>query len=262
MKFMIPIGMIEAWKTNAPWSNNDFVEQDLILSRLLTALYSNAIIKKTLVFKGGTALHKIFLKKALRYSEDLDFDQITSTPIGELLDAVRAVAREIFPKKAKYDRREKMFILRYRYNAETPPNAIMKVKIEINTRNHPRLQPLNNIRHDCESTWFAGSSEITAYTLEEMLASKLKALYQRNKGRDLFDLIVARDLRPNFSVVKDLCKSMLEHEGLTIKKDHFVENLQTKLKNTKFRNDIHPLISSRYPYDIDEAAQFVIDNYL
>ena len=52
---MIPIGMIEAWKSKAPWSNNDFVEQDLILSRLLSTMYSHEKIKQSLVFKGGTA---------------------------------------------------------------------------------------------------------------------------------------------------------------------------------------------------------------
>jgi len=259
---MIPIGMIEAWKAKAPWSNNDFVEQDLILSRLLTVLYSHEKIKQSLVFKGGTALHELFFKKALRYSEDLDFDQITSEPIGELLNVIREVAREIFPEEAKYDRYEKMFILRYRYQAETPPNAAMKVKIEINTRNHSNFQPLNNVFHQCDSIWASSSCDITTYTLEELLASKLKALYQRNKGRDLFDLIVARELQPNFKRVNELCESMLEYEGNEVKKDDFIDNIQAKINNLKFRNDINPLIASNYKYNIDEAAEFVIDNYL
>lgn len=259
---MIPIGMIEAWKASAPWSNNDFVEQDLILSRLLTALYSHEKIKQSLIFKGGTALHKLFLQKALRYSEDLDFDQISSEPIGALLDIIREAARDIFTEEAKYDRHEKMFILRYRYRAETPPNATMKVKIEINTRNHSLFQSLHQIHHKCESTWFLGSSDITTYTLEELLASKLKALYQRNKGRDLFDLIVAKELQPNFKLVNALYEKMLESDKQTVKKDTFFENIQRKLHNTKFRGDIIPLISSDYNYDIDRAAQFVLDNYL
>jgi len=259
---MIPIGMIEAWKGQAPWSNNDFVEQDLILSKLLHKLYSHEKIKQSLVFKGGTALNKIFFKKALRYSEDLDFDQITSEPIGALLDIIREVAREIFPEEAKYDRHEKMFILRYRYQAETPPKATMKVKIEINTRNHPNFQPLNSVFHQCKSTWFSGSCNITTYRLEELLASKLKALYQRNKGRDLFGLIVAKELQPDFRLVSDLCKKMFKNKGRIVKKDDFIDNIQTKINNLKFCNDINPLIPKNYKYNIVEAADFVIDNYL
>lgn len=259
---MIPIGMIESWKAQAPWSNNDFVEQDLILSRLLTTLYSHEKVKRSLVFKGGTALHKLFFNKALRYSEDLDFDQITSEPIGELLTVIREIARDIFTEEAKYDRHEKMFILRYRYQAETPPNATMKVKIEINTRNHSNIQPLNSVFHHSESTWFSGSCDITTYTLEELLASKLKALYQRNKGRDLFDLIVAKELQPNFNLVNKLCERMFEYEGHAVKKDDFIDNIQRKTNNAKFCSDIKPLIASDYAYNINEAAQFVIDNYL
>lgn len=259
---MIPLGMIESWKTEAPWSNNDFVEQDLILSRLLTSLFSHEKIKQSLVFKGGTALHKLFLPAPLRYSEDLDFDQITSEPIGPLLDIIRDVARDIFAQEARYDRHESMFILRYRYVAETPPHATMKVKIEINTRNNVPYQDLHSIDHQCESAWFNGASAITTYTLEELLASKLKALYQRNKGRDLFDLAVVNILEPNYSVINSLCKKMFKKDSVNLSKEKFIENLYLKLKNTKFCTDINPLIVSSHDYKLDDAVEFVVKHYL
>ena len=38
-----------------------------------------------------------------------------------------------------------------------------------------------------ENSWFSGRCELTTYALEELLGTKLRALYQRAKGRDLFD---------------------------------------------------------------------------
>jgi predicted nucleotidyltransferase component of viral defense system len=72
---MIPINIIKQWRQQAPWIYQSQVEQDLILSRALVALYQNELIQQTLAFRGGTARNKFFIKPAARYSEDLDFVQ-------------------------------------------------------------------------------------------------------------------------------------------------------------------------------------------
>ena len=68
---MIPQSYIIDWSHSAPWSSPDQVEHDLVLSRAICELYSNPILSKELVFRGGTALHKLFFKNAGRFSEDL-----------------------------------------------------------------------------------------------------------------------------------------------------------------------------------------------
>jgi len=47
-----------------------------------------------------------------------------------------------------------------------------------------------------DSDWFSARCEITTYDINELLATKLRALYQRKKGRDLFDLFYARQRVP------------------------------------------------------------------
>lgn len=69
---MIPKLFIEKWQQNAPWQILDMVEQDLIISKALVALYSNPQIKSNLVFRGGTALNKLYLKPPARYSVNMD----------------------------------------------------------------------------------------------------------------------------------------------------------------------------------------------
>jgi len=51
-----------------------------------------------------------------------------------------------------------------------------------------RVLGLNEVKYSTESTWFKGDCSIISYQLEELLGTKLRALYQRRKGRDLFDL--------------------------------------------------------------------------
>ena len=86
---MIPQNIITAWRTIAPWGSPDQVEHDLVLSRAICELYQNPIISETLVFRGGTALHKLFFSKAGRFSEDLDFVQVRAEPIGGSVNAIR-----------------------------------------------------------------------------------------------------------------------------------------------------------------------------
>jgi len=79
---MIPESYIESWQEKALWQTLQMVEQDLVISRALVCLYNNPIVKENLIFRGGTALNKIFVKSAARYSEDIDFVQKKIEPIG------------------------------------------------------------------------------------------------------------------------------------------------------------------------------------
>lgn len=58
---MIPSQYIIEWSGIAPWKANEQVEQDLVISRSLVELFSDDFIADKLAFRGGTALHKLFL---------------------------------------------------------------------------------------------------------------------------------------------------------------------------------------------------------
>jgi predicted nucleotidyltransferase component of viral defense system len=88
---MIPEIHLEEWQQNAPWQTFEMVEQDLIISRALVCLYNESKVKDSLVFRGGTALNKLFIQPPARYSEDIDFVQKRSEPIGESMSAIRRV---------------------------------------------------------------------------------------------------------------------------------------------------------------------------
>lgn len=69
---MIPKPYIAKWQEHAPWNEFSQVEQDLIISRTLVEIFSDDFLRENLAFRGGTALHKLYLNPAPRYSEDID----------------------------------------------------------------------------------------------------------------------------------------------------------------------------------------------
>jgi predicted nucleotidyltransferase component of viral defense system len=67
------------------------VEQDLIISRALCAIFSDEYLSSRLAFRGGTALHRIYISPPSRYSEDIDLVQTVAEPIGKVFDKLREV---------------------------------------------------------------------------------------------------------------------------------------------------------------------------
>jgi len=89
---LIPAANITAWRSRAPWPEDNQVEQDLILSRLMIEIAKHDLLGDELSMRGGTCLHKLHLPAPLRYSEDLDYVRRTNSGVGPILDAVREIA--------------------------------------------------------------------------------------------------------------------------------------------------------------------------
>ncbi len=77
---MIPQAAIAEWSNYIPWNSNEQVEQDLIICRALVEIFNDKYLSSHLAFRGGTALHKLYLHPQPRYSEDIDLVQIKAEP--------------------------------------------------------------------------------------------------------------------------------------------------------------------------------------
>jgi predicted nucleotidyltransferase component of viral defense system len=86
---VIPTAYIQEWATTTPWPDPRQVEQDLIICGALCDIFEEPYLAERLVFRGGTAINKLLFRRALRYSEDIDFVQIRPEPIGKTVDAIR-----------------------------------------------------------------------------------------------------------------------------------------------------------------------------
>lgn len=245
---------IEEWKKYVPWQTAPMIEQDLIISRALIDLYNDEKIKNSLVFRGGTALNKLYLQPPSRYSEDIDFVQLRQEPIGETIDAIRTALAWLGEPKRKQTERGVKLIYRFIAVDNTPS----KLKIEINTTEHFQVLDLQYIEHTVNSEWFKGATNIVTYQLEELMATKLRALYQRRKGRDLFDvwLIVSRNLVCVEKMI-DIFQHYCARDQQTISKTLFTENLTLKRLSKDFQIDMTPLLPVEFEWRFDEAFDYV-----
>lgn len=255
---MIPQNFITEWKNKAPWKDNAQVEQDLVLSRAIVDIYSNKILKDALVFRGGTALHKLYSPLQERYSEDLDFVQKEAGPIGKVLKELHDVLNP-WLGQPKWKQTKGRVTFYYRYESEISPTRKMKVKIEINTREHFRYSDLVDIPFHVSSRWFEGEALVTSYALEELMGTKMRALYQRKKGRDLFDLMVILQNFPTLDRQKviECFLFYLNKEDLQVSRAEFEKNMHHKLQDKLFLEDIHALLHLDRTYHHDESYDFV-----
>ena len=259
---MIPFDFITEWRQFAPWIDDTQVEQDLILSRALVEMFSQAEVSRSLAFRGGTALFKLFLTPAPRYSEDIDLVQITAEPIGPCLTSLRRVLDPWLgsPKRAF---KEGGVTLIYRVQSEGSPSLPIRIKIEINTREHFNVLGLHERAYQVESRWFTGSAPIQTYQLDELMGTKLRALFQRKKGRDLFDLwITSRHGSVDNDRIIECFRCYLEQTNLRVSRAEFEANLSRKLVDPRFLNDIAPLLAPGCPWDIDDAARYAREDLL
>ena len=178
---MIPRAHVTAWRRDAPWPTDAQVEQDLVISRALVEMFSEPLVAESVAFRGGTALHKLFVQPPGRYSEDVDLVQVEARPIGAVLDALRSTL-DPWLGEPRRKRGHGRVILLYRFESTSQPVQRMRLKLEINSREHFSVLGMEKRRFDVSSPWFSASASILTYDLDELLGTKLRALYQRKKG--------------------------------------------------------------------------------
>ncbi len=145
----------------------------------------------------------------------------------------------------------------YRMRAED--DSPLKLKVEINSREHFSVFGLESRLLEMRSRWFTGSTVIPSYHLDELMGTKMRALYQRKKGRDLFDLWFAnKDVGIDPDRVIDSFLHYIEREGHRVSRAEYEENLLKKLKSPLFIKDVRPLVTADCPWDFQEAADFVM----
>jgi len=246
-----------AWRSVAPWLADSQVEQDLVLSRVLVEVFSNTTLGENLAFRGGTALYKLYFPSAWRYSEDIDFVQIQPGSIGVILSEIRHLIDPLLGVPTR-DLKEGSVVLNYRFSSEIPPVVRLRLKIEINTREHFSIMGIEKRTYSVKSNWFSGVCELSTYSLEELLGTKLRALYQRRKGRDLFDLWIGlTDGHADNEVIVRVFQRYMEAGGHHVTQEEFRKNLQDKMKNRNFLRDTEGLLRPGISYDPQEAFRLV-----
>jgi predicted nucleotidyltransferase component of viral defense system len=252
---MIPVMNIIAWGNVVPWAEQRQVEQDLIISRAIIDLFADPFLREQLRFRGGTALNKLHFPAPIRYSEDIDLVRTTPGQIGPILDRVRE-RLEPWLGRANFDQSQVAPKLRFRVQAEDLAAAAqIRLKVEINTSEIEAYDRPQTISFRVDNPWYSGNAEISTFSREEMLATKLRALLQRNKGRDLFDLAHALDVFQGLNAARviECFGRYLQRSEIRISRAEAEQRMFAKLNNPGFLADMRPLLAAA------EAARLTDD---
>ena len=250
---MIPNAYIQAWSAKAPWPDARQVEQDLIICRALCDLFNAPALKGKIAFRGGTAINKLLFKQPLRYSEDIDLVQTRAEPIGTTVDSIRQ-ALSWLGKCSREQAGHSMHLV-FKFAPEADSRATLKLKVEINTREHQPLVGIKLYPFAVESDWYQGKTEIASFEPEEIFGTKLRALLQRRKNRDLFDLHHGLD---QLAMDPDKLISCFDHylalEGNPITRAVAEQRMLEKLTRSLIE-DIAPLLPAGVRFNDNDAMK-------
>jgi hypothetical protein len=172
-----------------------------------------------------------------------------------VLDALRAVL-EPWLGHAQFDQSPVAPKLRFRVEAEDGSGVPIRLKVEINTREIEAFDPPLALPFRLDNPWFAGEVDVPTFSHEEMLATKLRALLQRDKGRDLYDLAHALETFPTLDArrVADVFARYLALSNQTISRAQAQERMFAKLANPRFLIDIRPLLPAEQAEQLTDVS--------
>ncbi len=207
------IGRQDILDRAAEWQlRPEIVEKDYVLGWLLAAIAQHPLTSTAWVFKGGTCLKKCFFE-TYRFSEDLDFTLLPGATYQEpeirmILQEMSRQASELsgieFPEGAvlvrprRDTRGRPTFEARVSYRGPLPwPGSPPRIQLDL-TQHEPVLEPV--ARRPIYHPYPDGLPEETrlgTYSLEELLAEKTRALLERTRPRDLYDVVYVLENLPH-----------------------------------------------------------------
>jgi predicted nucleotidyltransferase component of viral defense system len=240
---MIDERFIADWASMHPWKFNEYVEQDLVICRAVIAIFSDSFLSERLVWKGGTALHKLFLPPQVRYSEDIDLVQLVPGPIKPVFEHLQE-ALAWLPNQSTEQRRFGNRV-KFRYLSEVEPQVPMRLKVEINCVEHYTELGTDLVPFVMDNGWFSGKCLVPVFKLPEMLGTKFNALYGRKKIRDLFDLDYAlRMAAIDVDALLRCWRAYREHAGEPrVSCSEIIANMEAKLRDRDYLADMENFLA-------------------
>lgn len=230
------------------------IEKDYLLGWLLAGIASHPVLGHAWVFKGGTCLRKCYYE-TFRFSEDLDFTVMPGGPDdpAELREAFSQVAAwlreesgiELTVDSAAFRRRQNKRGKptaqgRIAYRGPNPQPVLPKVKLDITAdevlADQPVLRPIGHPYGDAPLP----AGRVLCYPITELFAEKLRALAERCRPRDLYDVVHMHrhpDLIGRQQAVAAALARKCEHSGIevptlgTIRSSPFRQEVEAEWEN-------------------------------
>ncbi|HEY2934403.1 MAG TPA: nucleotidyl transferase AbiEii/AbiGii toxin family protein [Acidobacteriota bacterium] len=203
------------------------IEKDYVLGWLLAGIYQHPVLSQSWLFKGGTCLKKCFFE-TYRFSEDLDFTLTDAAHLDEafLHEHLGQVCGWIYETSGiempltnlrfdRYQNRRGQYCVQGRISYRgpfRPGGDLPRVKLDLTADElvvgRPQVRDVFHPYSDCPE----GGIRSLCYSFEELVAEKMRALVQRLRPRDLYDVVnlyrrndMPADRDVVFSILSEKC---------------------------------------------------------
>jgi len=261
-----------AHQSVVPWPSQIQVEQDLLLCRAMVALFDDSFLQSQIAMRGGTLLHKVHLAPASRYSEDIDLVVVGERSDDHIRKAIHRVLRVVLgtPKQSAWGdlklairnavKPSRVLRVTYAVPSLMEPGMNLEIEIEANVTERKPHRPVMALPFEFPFRDSTVRTHIKGYDIHEMLGTKLRALFQRRRGRDLFDLYWALTLAEppvNPAQIIESFQHYLKMEGSVAGGSEFVALLDAHLADRGFCSDMNQLLRVGINYDPQQAGDDV-----
>jgi predicted nucleotidyltransferase component of viral defense system len=248
------------------------IEKDYVLGWILAAIQNQKNISENWIFKGGTCLKKCYFDN-YRFSEDLDFSLIDPSQVNEkfLKDSFLFMTNwlydeigleipikgiEIYLYKNKQNNTSAQVSLKYCGPLHPKTKSSWpKVKFDLTADEKIVMLPeKRKIFHHYSDEPIEGIY-VNAYPIEEIFAEKLRALVERGRPRDLYDVIMLFHEKDYFKLSSVNCSGILKkkclHKSINLPNISIMENHpQKEILNSQWQNMLQHQISNLPSWDI------------
>jgi predicted nucleotidyltransferase component of viral defense system len=269
---------IIAHQAEVLWPNQRQVEQDLLLCRTMTALFNDDFLKTQIAMRGGTLLHKIHLAPPSRYSEDIDLVVIGDRPDDHIAKSVKRVLAGVLgrPVNSVWEtvklavrnavKPSRVLRVTFRVSSIADPRGMpLEIVVEANVTERRSHRPVAVLPFNYQFRDQNISTAINVFEIHEMLGTKMRALFQRQRGRDLFDLywaLTESKTPVNPMEIIESFQYYMQQEGTIAWRDEFVGILKNHLSDRGFLKDMNPLLRTGISYNPLLAGDYIIKNLL
>lgn len=194
---MLPRPQVQRYSAESGLRDIMIAEKEVVLTYLLQLLSERGMLDR-FAFKGGTCIRKMVIGSQGRFSTDLDFTALEEhdheTVILDMMDAFAQPFHGIqfsIPDDSYYETQDGLsWGVNPAYTHAWNGSGESEVRLQISRRETPTLA--TERRPQCEQSYFRqlpfAPAGITCLALPEIIAEKIRACYQRNKARDIYDL--------------------------------------------------------------------------
>jgi predicted nucleotidyltransferase component of viral defense system len=261
-----------AHQSVVPWPSQIQVEQDLLLCRAMVALFDDAFLQDQIAMRGGTLLHKVHLAPPARYSEDIDLVVVGDRPEGHIRKALNRVLSGVLgtPKQSVWEdlklairntvKPSRVLRMTYAIPSLVETGTNLEVVVEANVTERTPHLPVIKIPFEFPFQDTVVSTKVCGYDIHEMLGTKMRALFQRRRGRDLFDLYWALTLAKPAVAPAGIIESFqhyLKLESSVAGRAEFISLLDGHLADRGFCSDMKQLLRAGIDYDPQQAGEYV-----